>query len=314
MPLIIDTYNVLHVTGVLPGELAVGEPESLARLIESSRFAHEAVWLVCDGTPRGASRIGRIVIEGSGPGRTADEHIVQALERDNAARRITVVTSDRAIQRRARARGAECLKSEEFLEMLAADARRARPARPRPADPRRSVPLDARAVMGWMRLFGISAELASVEGAERPLRAALDPDAASDGGNRATRGVSRGVSRGHSSEASRGVSRGAAPRPTRESDDRGSDAALERYLAATKDLADPLSILDRREGADLLSALGELDDADLEALMRAHEPSVEKDGTRVGGKRRARRERASGGKDGGTGGTTGGSQNRRKQS
>ena len=42
MPLIIDTYNALHVTGVLPGELAVGSPEELARLIEQSRFAREA--------------------------------------------------------------------------------------------------------------------------------------------------------------------------------------------------------------------------------------------------------------------------------
>jgi hypothetical protein len=293
VPLIIDTYNVLHVTGVLPGELAVGEPEALARLIESSRFAREAVWLVCDGTPRGASRIGRIVIEGAGPGRSADDHIVETLERDSAPRRITVVTSDRAIARRAKARGAECLKSEEFLSMLAQDARRAPSARvvakAKAPDPRRAVPLDARAVMGWMRLFGISAELAAVEGAARPAGepATRTPKTRDEGPASARKNAEH--PRGAGSRPFAADLAGASPSSISGSTSGGSDAALERYLAATKDLADPLSILERREGEDLLAALGDLGDAEIDALMRAHEPSVEKDGTHVGGRRRERR-------------------------
>ena len=42
VPLVIDTYNVLHVTGVLPPELAVGEPEALARLIAEDPAALHA--------------------------------------------------------------------------------------------------------------------------------------------------------------------------------------------------------------------------------------------------------------------------------
>ena len=65
-----------------------------ARLIEASRFAAEAVWLVCDGVPRGASRVGRIVIEGAGPRRKADDHIADIVGRSSAPRRVMVVTSE----------------------------------------------------------------------------------------------------------------------------------------------------------------------------------------------------------------------------
>ena len=250
VPLIIDTYNVLHVTGVLPGELAVGTPEELARLIEGSRFAHHPAWLMCDGVPRGASRVGRIVIEGSGPRRKADDHIADFLASSSAPRSVTVVSSDREVGRRARARGAEWIKSEDFLEMLAEDARRARPRKRAPADPRRSVPLGEREVTGWMRLFEITAEMAQIEATPRAERAAEAPKV-------------------HSAS---------------------TEQALERYLEATKDLEDPLSILDGREGVRLIEALGEIDDASLDELMRRHEPAVEKDGARVGGKRRSPRK------------------------
>jgi len=259
VPLIIDTYNALHVTGVLPPELAVGDPEGLAALIAGSRFGGDAVWLICDGVPRGAARVGRIVIEGAGPGKSADDHIAAFLDRSSAPRRITVVTSDRAIQRKARSRGADWMKSEEFLAMLADDARRIKPAKPaaRKPDPRRSVPLNEREVAGWMTLFEINAEQAAIQAAP---------------------------------SLPKQLSTGAPSRP------RSDDAALERYLLATKDLADPLSILDRKEGAQLLDALGQLDDDAIERLMKEHEPPVLKDGTRIGGRKRTKDARRDGGR------------------
>lgn len=263
MPIIIDTYNALHVTGVLPPELAVGEPEALARLIAASRFGSEAVWLICDGVPRGASRVGRIVIEGAGPGKSADDHIASFLDRSSAPRRLTVVTSDRAVQRKAKSRGADFVKSEEFLAMLAEDARRARPSRGRPAppSPRRSVPLSDREVAGWMTLFEITAEQAAIVGAEGlPPRPRDDVPARN--------------------------------RPRTRTD----DAALERYLEATKDLKDPLEILDGKAGGQLLAALGEIDDAALERLMQEHEPPVLKDGARIGGRKRVKDTRRDGGR------------------
>ena len=268
MPLIIDTYNVLHVTGVLPPELAVGEPDGLARLVSQSRYATDVVWLVCDGVPRGANRVGRILIEGAGPGRSADDHIMAFLDRTSAPRQVTVVTSDRAIQRHARSRGADWLSSEEFLASLAGDARRARPKRPAPPDPRRSVPLGEREVTGWMRLFGITAEIAAIKRAEPTLaKNQTSPAKAQSSPTSNTKGATQ------------------PPRSSRTSTD---DAALERYLEATKGLADPLSILEEKRGDTLLAELGAIDDATLEMLMKAHEPPVLKDGARIGGRNRTR--------------------------
>jgi hypothetical protein len=253
VPLVIDTYNVLHVTGVLPPELVVGDPAGLAELIARSRFAVEAAWLVCDGVPKGASRSGRVVIEGAGHGGSADDAIVAIVGRSSAPRRMTVVTSDRGLTRRVRSRGVEVLRSEEFLAMLVDDLSRVRGKRgagkPRPASPRRSVPLSEREVAGWMEVFRISAELAAIEATETPAPAPR---------KRTVRSAS-------------------------------TDAALERYLEATKELEDPLSVLEGRGGADLLDALGALDDASLEAMMAEHEPSIEKDGARVGGRKKPRK-------------------------
>ena len=100
MPLIIDTYNVLHVTGVLPPELAVGEPDGLARLVAQSRYASDVVWLICDGVPRGASRVGRILIEGAGPGRSADDVISADDVNRSAAGRAPAAADGRAVDRR----------------------------------------------------------------------------------------------------------------------------------------------------------------------------------------------------------------------
>lgn len=276
VPLIIDTYNVLHVTGVLPPELAVGEPDGLARLIAASRFGSEAVWLVCDGVPRGATRVGRIVVEGAGPGKSADDHIAAFLDRSSAPRRLTVVSSDRAIRRKASSRGAECLKSEDFLAILAEDARRAKPGRGRavPPSPRRSVPLSDREVAGWMTLFEITSEQAAIPAAPAP-RASTTP-------------------RDH--RASGQTDPHAGPHSRSRSSARTDDAALERYLEATKDMADPLAILDGKDGARLLTALGALDDAALERLMQAHEPPVLKDGARIGGRKRVKESRRNGGR------------------
>ena len=268
MPLVIDTYNVLHVTGVLPGELAVGEPEGLARLIEASRFAAEAVWLVCDGVPRGASRVGRIVIEGAGPRRKADDHIADIVGRSSAPRRVMVVTSDRELSRRVRGRGADVVRSEEFLAMLAEDARRARPRRKAPPDPRRSVPLDDREVAGWMAVFRITAEQAAIAGAS--------PRGGTAGGAAGAAGQSSAA----------GAPLVPVPAPARRP---SSDAALQRFLEATRDLDDPLSILDQRAGDGLLAALGAIDDDALDALMKQHEPPVLKDGARIGGRNRVRK-------------------------
>lgn len=253
VPIVIDTYNVTETTGVLPPEIAGIDAEGLARLIATSRFRSEAVLLVCDGRPRGAARVGRIVIEGSGQHRNADERIAEIVRGHSAPRSLTVVSSDREVARTARARGAATWTSAEFLGFLADDWGRGRPKRPAPPDPRRSVPLSDGETAAWMRIFAVSEDLAAIERS--------------------------GPSRGPRSPASPPAARRTG----------GGDAVLERFIERTKGLADPLSVFETADGDALLAELAALDAAAIDELMRRHEPSETKDGTRIGGKRRKRR-------------------------
>lgn len=128
MPLIIDTYNVLHVTGVLPPEIAGVDTASLIDLIRLSRYRRRRVTLVCDGTPAEdapTGRVGPITICYGGPGPTADALITAIIRRSSIPRRLTVVSSDRAVQREARRRRCGILSSEQFLQHLAVDHERA---------------------------------------------------------------------------------------------------------------------------------------------------------------------------------------------
>jgi len=173
VPVIVDTYNVLHVTGVLHPERAGIDVAGLATLVAGSRFGSETVWLVCDGTakgglPRGPGRVSAVF---AGPGRSADDHIGRMIEASTAPRRLTVVSSDLQIGRMARRRRCRWLRAEEFLARLDADAQvhpSAAPRRPAPARERGRVPLDAREVEQWMKHFGVDGTEAGVASAPRP--------------------------------------------------------------------------------------------------------------------------------------------------
>ncbi len=155
MPLIIDTYNVLHTTGILPPEMAGIDLGGLIRLISSSRYRRQLVTLVCDGTGPGPASSGlprTIAIRFSGPDREADDLILELIERATDRRRITVVTSDRAVVNAARKRRCATLSSPAFLERLLGDAR----TRPRPVDDRPTGQLDAKRVDQWIERFGLA--------------------------------------------------------------------------------------------------------------------------------------------------------------
>ena len=127
--LIIDTYNVLHVTGVLPPELAGPDAVRLAELIRESRWADADVRMVCDGSSAGlslprelaeGSRI-RLVFAGAGPD-AADIMMERIIEKDSAPRTLLVVSSDRRILVAGRKRRCPVLTSEQFLQRLVDDS------------------------------------------------------------------------------------------------------------------------------------------------------------------------------------------------
>jgi hypothetical protein len=172
MALLVDANNVLHVTGVLPPDLAGIDLDGLIHLVERSRFARRPVCLVCDGPGRAAgeeqSDRSTIRVVHAGRGRSADDAILALIDRSSAPRHLTVVTLDRRLADDSRRRGCRILRSDAFLGALAHDhahhARRDRRRLIRPAGP-----LPPGEVEYWLRVFGVAdRDAAPPEPARRP--------------------------------------------------------------------------------------------------------------------------------------------------
>lgn len=153
MVLLVDGNNILHVEGVLPSEVAGGGAVELAELISRSRYRQDEAVIVLDGPGDAALDLpGRVRIIHSGRHRTADEVIVDLVERSSTPRSIVVASSDREILRRARRRRCRVLTAKEFLEQVGRDAvadRRRASARPTPP---------AGSTERWIREFGVPPE------------------------------------------------------------------------------------------------------------------------------------------------------------
>jgi len=153
MVLLVDGNNILHVEGVLPSEVAGGGAVELAGLIARSRYRHDDAVIVLDGPGDAALDLpGRVRIVHSGRNRTADEVIVDLVQRSSTPRSIVVASSDREILRRARRRRCRVLAAEEFLDQVGRDA---------VADRRRAAPrptLPSGSTERWIREFGVPPE------------------------------------------------------------------------------------------------------------------------------------------------------------
>lgn len=163
MPLLIDVNNLMHVTGVLPAEIAGPNEREMAELILQSRFSGEAICFVCDGPSRGrqTSDMGSVVFHYAGAGVSADSIIAQMVEECSAPRRLTVVSGDRAILKHAKRRRCPTISCEDFLEILSRDyAKRSRSNRTGRSLADRSTidPLTQSQVDAWKRYFGLDDE------------------------------------------------------------------------------------------------------------------------------------------------------------
>ncbi len=170
MPLLLDAYNILHVVGVLPPDLAGIDLEELADLVAGSRFRGEDTLLICDGKPkRHGVNHPSVHVRFAGPGRTADETIMRLVRRSSAPRRVTVVTSDREIVQAVRRRRASVVSSDRFLAMLAEDQALG-DTRQRPNPNTTMHPTDRRQVEAWLRLFDLDPEIQELaaSGTETP--------------------------------------------------------------------------------------------------------------------------------------------------
>jgi hypothetical protein len=170
MPILVDTFNVLHVTGVLPPDLAGLEPDGLAALVAETGFRHDGVWLVCDGAPPRPTPRSRpgVVLTWAGPGQSADALLIRLVDRSSAPRRITVVTDDRVVRKSVRRRGATLWASAHFLSKLAEILRRA--PRGRSEAKRPAAPLAPRDVQRWLHEFGLADEDLALRASAPPGR------------------------------------------------------------------------------------------------------------------------------------------------
>jgi hypothetical protein len=152
--LVLDTSNLLHVTGVLDPAIAGWGLEELIAALAATLGASQRAVLVCDGPPPAARPPAheRIELVHSGKGRSADDLIARIASAAPDPRRLLVVSSDRAVQRAARRRRCRTLGSPEFLRQLAARLEAVRRARPQARRP--SGPLEPGEISEWTRLFG----------------------------------------------------------------------------------------------------------------------------------------------------------------
>lgn len=169
---VVDTYNVLHSSGVLPPELAGLDTQGLIDLLAASRFRRREVLLVCDGGgPSDSNKrrlgerrhLGSFRIIFSGQGRQADDEIEAIIAREPRTKGLLVISSDRRIRRAAAAKGFEERDSPSFLRQLADDwARGERSAKSDRgiSSVRDQVPLDAASVAHWARHLGVDGESA----------------------------------------------------------------------------------------------------------------------------------------------------------
>ncbi len=149
MSLIVDAYNVLHCTHILPARHALMSVEQLCRLLAESPWRTGRMAVVCDGAKPALvdDRPGDVELIYAGGGRDADSLIERMVAEADAPRELVVVSNDRRIQRAARRRKAKAMASEDFLRDLVRPITRQsdEPVKPREVE-------DAE---GWLEEFGL---------------------------------------------------------------------------------------------------------------------------------------------------------------
>ncbi|HEV8376507.1 MAG TPA: NYN domain-containing protein [Candidatus Polarisedimenticolia bacterium] len=155
--LLIDGYNLLYKDGVLKNlaeRSLEAAREELLESIAAYRKGDVEIVVVFDGQGASGRRppSGRpgVQVRFSRPPKTADQVILEILEREARRSSLTVVTSDKKdIGRVARAEGVRWISSETFLRRLGRKGTRG--ARREPEKPPGSSPAE---VESWLKRFG----------------------------------------------------------------------------------------------------------------------------------------------------------------
>jgi hypothetical protein len=139
VPRLVDGDNLL---GSWPGrDRSEGERRSLARQVASlARDLGRTIVIVFDGPPPPGADLWPHVLF-SGPGRPADDLILEILRGERDPRGFTVVTNDRSLGDRCRHAGARVERCDVFRERLGRVASAEKPEK-------------AEDVQHWLEVFG----------------------------------------------------------------------------------------------------------------------------------------------------------------
>ena len=191
MTLLIDGYNLLHVSGIIGRGAGPGMFERsrlallnfLAESLDPRDMPHTTVVFDAREAPPGlpvAVPHRGITVRFARHYEEADDLIEELIRADSAPRRLVVVSSDHRIQRAARRRRAKAVDSDIwYAELLRARRERQQVSTDAPARP--AVPLLEEDVNYWLRKFGGESALTEfLERENRGERPALDKAAKSD--------------------------------------------------------------------------------------------------------------------------------------
>lgn len=163
MALLIDGYNLLHVTGIFGRGFGPGTLERsrrallnfLAESIDAAELPRTTVVFDAFDAPRGLPRKlkhGEITVYYAAEQGSADALIEQLIAKHSAPRRLTVVSSDHRLHRAARRRRATAVDSDVWYAALVERRRERHLASPAPAA-KPEAPLSSDQVEYWLAAF-----------------------------------------------------------------------------------------------------------------------------------------------------------------
>jgi predicted RNA-binding protein with PIN domain len=183
MALLIDGYNLLHVTALVgrAGSGLQGSREALLRFLtaaldDAERAQTTIVFDAADvppGLPRLVTHEG-MTVRYSSEYPDADALIEELIAANNVPRSLTVVSSDHRLQRAARRRRAKFYDSDQWFADRARE--RSRQNRPTPKTAKPSANLTPDEVDYWLAEFKSAAEESQGESPSKPSPPPKDPD------------------------------------------------------------------------------------------------------------------------------------------
>ncbi|MEQ8791541.1 MAG: NYN domain-containing protein [Pirellulaceae bacterium] len=184
MSLLIDGYNLLHASGVLPRGAGAGTLERargallefLVSALDPQELRQTTIVFDAKDAPKGvpdAYDYQGLSIRFARDYRDADVLLIELIRLDHAPRKLVVVSSDHQVQRAARRRRAKAVDSDVWCSALIRQGRRFELPGEQP-ETKPAAPLPQSEVQRWMREFG-DVDMRLPEKEELP-RVSSEPD------------------------------------------------------------------------------------------------------------------------------------------